>query len=371
MEELQLTLTPARVDQRNFGVMLSNWRVGQVINALVVDRMPSGNVLLNAGGREFVTPLDLPVQPGTRLQLEVQQVTPQLVLRLLTGSEKSSSLPGAESLSRSAQPGNGPAAATSLGGSTTAASVLSAVVTQPTLKALVNQSPVLASLITSLSSQALQSGTLSAGLLSQAVAQSGLFTEANLLAGRGGSLRTNTKTQLIQLQRGIADITVTNLGVEARAALSNLSDLTNAALANLNHQQLISMPQENAGQRWAFNLPLEWAGSVTDLAMTIEHDRENDDPEGGEVQGEWRVHLSLELPEVGELQSLVTLSGSNISVSFISHSESVRRVFESSFGELRDRMIVSDFRVRELAVREGVQANQTADIPSSGFEVRV
>ena len=29
-------------------------------------------------------------------------------------------------------------------------------------------------------------------------------------------------------------------------------------LANLNHQQLISMPQENAGQRWAFNLP--WSG---------------------------------------------------------------------------------------------------------------
>ena len=371
MEELQLTLTPARVDQRNFGVMLSNWRVGQVINALVVDRMPSGSVLLNAGGREFVTPLDLPVQPGTRLQLEVQQVTPQLVLRLLNGSEKSSSLPGAESLARPTQLGNGPAGAMSLGGGTTAASVLSALATQPNLRALVNQSPVLASLITSLFSQVLQSSTLSAGLLSQAVAQSGLFTEANLLAGRSGSLRTNTKTQLIQLQRGIADITVTNLGVEARAALSNLSDLTNAALANLNHQQLISMPQENAGQRWAFNLPLEWAGSVTDLAMTIEHDRENDDPEGGEVQGEWRVHLSLELPEVGKLQSLVTLSGSNISVSFISHSESVRRVFESSFGELRDRMIVSDFRVRELAVREGVQANQTADIPSSGFEVRV
>ena len=50
MEELQLTLTPARVDQRNFGLMLSNWRVGQVINALVVDRMPSGGMLLSAGG---------------------------------------------------------------------------------------------------------------------------------------------------------------------------------------------------------------------------------------------------------------------------------------------------------------------------------
>ena len=81
MEELQLTLTPSRVDQRNFGVMLSNWRVGQVLNALVVDRMPSGNVLLNVGGREFVTPLDLPVQAGSRLQLEVQQVQPQVTLR--------------------------------------------------------------------------------------------------------------------------------------------------------------------------------------------------------------------------------------------------------------------------------------------------
>ncbi len=370
MEELQLTLTPSRVDQRNFGVMLSNWRVGQVINALVVDRMPSGNVLLNAGGREFVTPLDLPVQPGTRLQLEVQQVTPQLVLRFLAGSEKTGLQSGAESLSRPTQPGSGLVGTTSLGGGITAANVLSALATQPNLRALVNQSPVLSSLTSALASQVLQSSTLSAGLLSQAVAQSGLFTEANLLAGRSGSLRTNTKTQLIQLQRGIAEIAGNNLGVEVRAALSNLSDLTNAALANLNQQQLISMPQENAGQRWAFNLPLEWAGSITDLAMIIEHDGERDDPEGGEARDEWRVHLNLELPEVGKLQSLVTLSGSNISISFISDSESVRRTLESSFGELRDRMIVSDFRVRELAVRQSIQANQSSDAPGSGFEVR-
>ena len=83
MEELQLTLTPSRVDQRNFGLMLSNWRVGQVLNALVVDRMPSGNVLLSVGGREFVTSLDLPVQAGSRLQLEVQQLQPQVTLKML------------------------------------------------------------------------------------------------------------------------------------------------------------------------------------------------------------------------------------------------------------------------------------------------
>ena len=66
------------------------------------------------------------------------------------------------------------------------------------------------------------------------------------------------------------------LGVESRAALSNLSDLTNAALANLHQQQLIHA-SGYAGQRWAFNLP--WNGRAqVDMAMTIEHDGGNAKP---------------------------------------------------------------------------------------------
>ena len=367
MEELQLTLTPARVDQRNFGVMLSNWRVGQVINAMVVDRMPSGNLLLNVGGREFVTPLDLPVQPGNRLQLEVQQVTPQLVLRLLAGAEKAGALRGGESL---AQAGAATNTSTSFGGSVTTTALLSAVANQPNLRALISQTPALSALISSMSSQVLASNTLSAGLLAQAVAQSGLFTEANLLAGHKPVSRTNTKTQLIQLQKGIADLMSNQLGVESRAALNNLSDLTNAALANLHQQQLISMPQDNAGQRWAFNLPLEWAGSVIDLAMTIEQEGDSGGASEAEKPQEWRVHLNLQLPELGKLHATVTLSGSEVGVVFSSDSEAVRHVFESSFGELRDRMIISDFRVKKLVTGQLTEPAVATNQTHSGFEVR-
>ena len=370
MEELQLTLTPARVDQRNFGVMLSNWRVGQVINAMVVDRMPSGNMLLNVGGREFVTPLDLPVQPGNRLQLEVQQVTPQLVLRLLAGAEKASSLRGAEPLAQASQSGAVPHTSAQFGGGITMANLLSAVANQPSLRALISQTPVLSALISSMSSQVLTPNTLSAGLLAQAVAQSGLFTEANLLAGRKPVSRANTKTQLIQLQKGVAELMGNQLGVESRAALNNLSDLTNAALANLHQQQLISMPQDSAGQRWAFNLPLEWAGSVTDLAMTIEHDGGNGDAAEAEKRQVWRIHLNLQLPELGKLHATITLSGSEVGVLFSSDSETVRGVLESSFGELRDRMIMSDFRVRKLTTDKFTEPTVTLDRPHMGFEVK-
>ena len=168
MEELQLTLTPSRVDQRNFGVMLSNWRVGQVLNALVVDRMPSGNVLLNVGGREFVTPLDLPVQAGTRLHLEVQQVQPQVTLKVLTNAREGTP-------SQLTQPTTQVSQQSLLSSSTAfsvdakpspLSSLLVALATpsaQPALRALISQAPALASLISALSSQSLQATALSGG----------------------------------------------------------------------------------------------------------------------------------------------------------------------------------------------------------------
>ena len=371
MEELQLTLTPARVDQRNFGVMLSNWRVGQVISALVVDRMPSGNLLLNAGGREFVTPMDLPVQPGTRLQLEVQQVTPQLMLKLVPTSEKASAQTLSDALVNSSSlPRGADNSVNAWRSNTTIAMLLSTVASQPGLRSIVGQSPALASVISSLTGQALQPSTLSAGALAQAVTQSGLFTEANLLAGRATTNNANSKSQLIQLQRSTMELMGTSgLRPDARVALSNLSDLTNAALANLNQQQLISIPQESGGQRWAFSLPLEWGGSFSDLQMTIERDAPDESSDYD--QPSWKIHLSLELPEIGKLTAILMLIGSEVSVVFKSDSPLVRGTFEKSLAELKDRMIVNDFRVRELCTREIDPAKPTVERPPEGFEVRV
>ena len=53
-----------------------------MLTALVVDRMPNGSALLSIGGRQFVATTDIPVQPGSRIQLEVQMLTPNLVLKV-------------------------------------------------------------------------------------------------------------------------------------------------------------------------------------------------------------------------------------------------------------------------------------------------
>lgn len=376
MEELQLTLTPSRVDQRNFGVMLSNWRVGQVLNALVVDRMPSGNVLLNVGGREFVTPLDLPVQAGTRLHLEVQQVQPQVTLKVLTNAR--------EGTPSQLTPPTTQVSQQSLLSSSTAFSVdakpsplsslLVALATpsaQPALRALISQAPALASLISALSSQSLQATALSGGALAAAVGRSGLFNEANLAVDRSSRASSSSKTQLAQLQKLIGELPTTNLNTEVRASLSTLSDLTNAALANLTHQQLISMPQDTGSQRWCFGIPLAYEGRLVDLNMVIERDEKNGESSNAEAL--WRVDLSLTLPEIGPLRVLVTMRGREVSVVFNSDSSQVRGLVDASFGQLKERMILNDFRVTSItaqAMTEVPTAEKDASQSSGGFEVR-
>ncbi|MDB2511054.1 flagellar hook-length control protein FliK [Luminiphilus sp.] len=358
MEELQLTLTPARVDQRNFGLMLSNWRVGQVINALVVDRMPSGGMLLSAGGREFVTPMDLPVQPGNRLQLEVQKIAPQLVLKAFlpdatAGSGKTQSAPSSNPLvSADTRVAN-------------TATLLSTIAASPPLRAFISQSPALTALFASLTGQALPSSLLSSGTLAQAVAQSGLLTETNLAAGRDARAKGSAKTQLTLIQRMLGEMTTAGLQPESRASISSLSDLTNAALANLGQQQLTSIPQDGGSQRWVFSLPLELSAGFTDLSMTVERDKIG--AQGSSDDEEWRVHLQLELPSAGPIKAVVSMKGSDISIVLQSQAASVREVFEQTFSDLRNRLIISDFRVKRL-VAEPVMASPPPLDPSSGFK---
>ncbi|MEZ5480928.1 MAG: hypothetical protein R3E73_01785 [Porticoccaceae bacterium] len=85
MEELQLALTATRVEQKNFGLWLKSWQVGQVLQALVTDKSPAGNLVLRIGGHQITATADIPVQKGAVLMLEVQGLKPVPTLKV-TGS---------------------------------------------------------------------------------------------------------------------------------------------------------------------------------------------------------------------------------------------------------------------------------------------
>jgi hypothetical protein len=160
-------------------------------------------------------------------------------------------------------------------------------------------------------------------------------------------------------------MTAAGLPPASRGSLSSLSELTNAALSSLGQQQLVSIPQDGASQRWVFSLPLELSAGFTDLSMTVERDASAADV-ASEDQ-EWRVHLHLELPSAGPIKAMVTMKGSDISIVLQSQAASVRAVFEKTFSDLRNRLIISDFRVKRL-VAEPVVVSPPPSDPSPGFK---
>ena len=83
MEELQLALTAARVEQKNFGLWLKSWQVGQVLQALVTDKFPSGQLVLRVAGQQITATADIPVQKGAVLTLEVNRLTPTPTLKII------------------------------------------------------------------------------------------------------------------------------------------------------------------------------------------------------------------------------------------------------------------------------------------------
>ena len=334
MEELQLTLTPSRVDQRNQGIMLANWRVGQMINALVSERMPSGGLLLTIGTQSFVTSRDVPVQPGARVQLEVQQIEPRLVLRLINAP----SSVGANHAPEIFVTGTPPSAAQlqantfnnlfkSLGMSLKISSL-----DAPEIKAL-------------LANNFLTPGSINANSLQTAMVLSGIFTEALWLSSRPLLGAQSTKTILMVLRQRIASaLESSGLSSDERSALVRLINSLDVSITSITHQQIASLPQESGRSKWLATLPLQLGEHICEIDVEIERRprQESDDTT------EWKFKFSLTLDTLGPVTVLVEMQKGRIRVDF-TVSSLVHGSLNDSLPILRNRLIASGLELDQLS----------------------
>lgn len=363
MEELQLTLTPARVDQRNFGLMLSNWRVGTMLTALVVDRMPNGSALLSIGGRQFVATTDIPVQPGSRIQLEVQMLTPNLVLKVAGEASQGSA-------SSQPVPVPQPMAANPLtaGQAASASGLLNAIAGDASLRALLSQSPQLARLLAQMQASVLTPSSVSAVTVRQAVNQSGLFNEANLRASRSGNLQRSTKTTLQTMQQLLMG-EIERLGLQKISGTqSQFNESIEAALSALTQQQIKSLPNDGAPQRWFTSFPISIADQFYNLDISIMQEKPKS---GAEDEADaWLACIALELPELGALEVEISLRANRVSVDFRSENQVARQLFDQSSDYLTQRLVFSDFRVDSLKSSPLARAPSPQAPTPQGFEAR-
>lgn len=355
MEELQLTLTPARVDQRNFGIMLSNWRVGQALNAMVVDTQPNGGVLLSVGGKQFVATTDLPVQAGMRLALEVKQMGQEIVLKASPQQAAAVADPAA-------------AKANSLLSTptTTPASLLT------TLQALPQRmsTPEVSQAARDLMGRAINGPEVKPSDVKRGFLNSGIFTEAQLSAGQMGAAKQSPKASLQKLQNAaIAMLADVDGDSEEAAKISQVRDRASALLSGISSQQVASLPQDDGTQRWLATMPMELKGQFHDAKMQIE--REAPGPGEVESQAPWRVTIDLDLPELGAVEVTLGMRGQAVSVDFNCDDPKSAHLIERGLPRLEQRLIARELRVAELSAEAPQETASVDDRPpsGSGFEV--
>lgn len=154
-----------------------------------------------------------------------------------------------------------------------------------------------------------------AARLEQAIRSSGLFYESHLAAWADGRLSLSDIRREPQSRVGAAKGSASAAASAVAAGTLSLQDLP-PEIADLVRQQLDAL--EHGAVRWRGS---PWDGQQADLV--IEDEAQGDarpTVQPGQPQG-WRMRLKLDLPALGQVDALVQLKGTQVSVRLLADEQ--------------------------------------------------
>lgn len=337
MEELQLALTTARVDQRNFGLWINNWQIGQSLNALVTNQLPTGELVLRVGGQQITATADIPIQQGAQLQLEVKELRPVPTLRIISPAPNAPAAAVGGTLQLLAPSGEG-LATRPLG-----------MVAQ-TLQAGMAQSSLPAGLIDTLGTVLRQASRSERLMQPQGVAaavrESGVFLESGLRAAEQGrpvavgqDLKAGLFRALGRVDAALSQVSALGLGGADAELLQELKRELEAGIGRITVHQLNSKPTDGSqGRSWQLEIPVQHAGTFHSLRIDVERDgQRRSDGGGGSADDEehWSVRLSLAPPALGAMEISLDLQGERLGLRLAAERAEVRALLDGGLERLQ------------------------------------
>lgn len=353
MDGLHITFAPARVEQKNLDQLLKSWQIGQLVTARVIDKSTSGNLLLQVGAHKISAVADTAVSKGSVLLLQVSDLTPAPSLKIINTPLSAPSTAVASPLQGQLQvllPRQGNVAAP-------LATLLNPAQSANIMSLLGMKSDELNRLYKNL---APLSQLTDPKMLHQAVMRSGLFLESqllNLLHAGGLPAQGDIKAMLFKLQQRIesamgrqrADV---GEGKTALLLLETLQEEVKGALATITLNQLaVSQKDGKDGHTWLFDMPFRLGDSVLGLSIVLV--RENGASSEDSEQQDWKILLSLTLPDKGEIEADLFLSGNKISVVMFVEYPETAAVITLLLPQLRVALERHELEVSVLLCHQG------------------
>ncbi len=164
--------------------------------------------------------------------------------------------------------------------------------------------------------------------LKQALTRSGATTQL------GDTLETaplpSLRGSLAPLDRAAA--TLVNIDTVARA-INELAGQTDGALARINTLQLVNAEAGSAASAWLLELPFRHDGNPETIRFRFERDR-REGGDGGNDQQNWTVEAAMDLRVGGALHARVTLHGTRVGVQLRAQSNELLAQLQTHSKEL-------------------------------------
>ncbi len=402
------------------------WQDGQTLNATVIEAQRDGRLLLQLEG--YGKPVEarspLPLTAGQQLKLAVAVETDRVVLRLL---DQPAPEPAVQQAWRTALPRQLPLAtvlqtiarllqlppapaATGTPPSSAAGSHIplppaaglspplppvrmpeapaqpqpSAPPPAPAPAPAPTQTPAMEKL-TALAQQLLnrlsdpQRLTTADGLR-QALLNSGVFLEGRLARGDSAALQDDFRAGLLRLLGAVREQAATPAAAPARggnqphspqpaALLQDLAQTIEGALARVKVQQLHTLGAQNAPDpAWLLELPLRQGNETEVLRLRIRREGGNG---GGNAAPGWSVRLHFDSPQYGGVDSVVTLLGGKIGVSFWAEQPHTAERLGQRLEELRGQLQHAGLEVEHLRSAAGRAAADDEPVPAGLLNLSV
>ena len=363
MEELQLALTSSRVDQRNFGLWISNWQIDQSLNALVTNQLPTGELVLRVGGQQVTATSDIPIQQGAQLLLEVKQLQPVPTLRVLAAPESVVAAAGGNTNLR-LMPGPAAEAAT-----IPVASLMQSLQTSQGTQGM--PPPVAASIDELLRLSTRPERLATPEGVARAVRDSGLFLEAKLAgkedpgpAATARDLKAGVLRTLAQANSALAGVEQAAMNAADAESLSELKRELESTLGRLNLNQVASQGGEGQPRSWQLEVPVQYGGAFHTLGIHIERDGSGGERrDAGEEEAPWRVKLDVAPPSLGAIELDLRLDEKQLRLDIAADRPETRRLLDAALGLLDSALASRGLALSAAPAREMQPVAEEEPVP--------
>ena len=238
--------------------------------------------------------------------------------------------------------------------------------------------------------------------LEKAITRSGAFLEANLADGTSRSdpklLANDLKALMLALSRTLRDsgarpnaahadnamnapiptargpLTALNAApatfsmIESpEQQLNELSRQTDGAIARLTTTQITNSAPDPSLQSLLVELPVRHEDRASMLRLRIEHDESRKRSGGGDS---WSVEAAMDLGQIGALHAKVTFSGQRIGVQLRAESAAIVDALSARAGELEALLRDSGLEVDRIVCLHGMPAGDTGARAARLLDVR-